>query len=205
MRARSSAKKSTKQQAEPEQPPEPPIPKEPDYTPDKSKEDPDNDIPGIPEAYDPIVSTIFSIDAPETIYEQIEAAIRPIRASRADYGTIVDALDRAQEVARLSMQLLVNAKITAAAHERDTEVAMSGFRDSAVAALQEEKAAGTRNKAITDADVTSRIAGAFPDDWNEVQDNRARIKRMIEYLEDLHERAKERARDLRTMTTNART
>jgi len=162
------------------------------------------DIPPLPGPYAPIVETLFSLEEPETLYEQVEQAIRPIRASRADYGSLVDALDKSQEVARLAMQLLVNARTAASAYERDAETALAALRHAASEALEQEKERGERKKAITEGDIAARIASSFPEDYQEIRTNRDKIKRLVDYLEDLHVRASERAKDLRMMAGNAR-
>lgn len=171
---------------------------------DKSHLPYSRDCPNLPAPYAAIVTSVFSIPEPMELYARIEAGIRPIKASAASMGELLDALDAAQENARLARQLLANTKATVDAVELDTNVLVSAMRDAALASLEKEKEVGTRKKAITEADVLGTVAMHFPDEWKDIQGRLSKSKLTVGYIESLCERAAERARDLRAIVGSSR-
>lgn len=154
--------------------------------------------------YERVIDRLFTVDV-DAVYEQLEADLRlATKASRADYGTIVDALDVAEDNARLAMQLCVHAKVTRDAFLADLEVTESALREEATAIAQAQKEKGERSKAITNADIDAIIAARHSEEWRDLKDKRARAQRTCEYLERLAELWKERAKDLRAMVAKAR-
>lgn len=151
-----------------------------------------------------IVTSTFTMPAVDEAATRLEEKLHAIRPSRCDYGTIADALDEAQENARLAMQLLVNAKLANDRFIADAQLTESGMRDHVHARLQSEKDRGQRSKAITDADVVAAMANCFPDEWQQIELTKHQARRTIAYLEDLCDRMRERARDLRALVSNAR-
>ena len=156
------------------------------------------------EGYDRIVERVFTVSPWET-YEPLEKDLRLTgEAHRADYATLVDALDRCQDNSREAHRLYVSAKVSVARYEADATVLLTDMRKQSLAALDAEKAAGQRPKQITEADIESRIASLFPDEWRALEDRRAKAKAMVSHLERLSELWKERSRDLRVMIENRR-
>ena len=156
------------------------------------------------EGYDRIVERVFTVSPWET-YEPLEKDLRLTGdAHRADYATLVDALDRCQDNSREAHRLFVSAKVSVARYEADAAVLLTDMRKQSLAALDAEKAAGQRSKQITEADIESRIASLFPDEWRALEDRRAKSKAMVSHLERLSELWKERSRDLRVMIENSR-
>jgi len=154
---------------------------------------------------DRIVDTLFDLPDAHEEYLAVKASLRlGTRASRADYGTLVDALDAAEDMAERAYRIFVNAKVARDAYDIDAQAIEAGMREQANAALQAEKDAKTRSKAITDADVVAYMAAKFPDEWRDVTARRGRARRTISYLENLSYRAAERAKDLRQMVARAR-
>lgn len=164
----------------------------------------EGEIPRLPNAYQSIVTSTFTIPEPAELYAQIEAGIKPIKASKLSSGELLDKLDEAQEIARLAKQLYVNTKATVEAVELDTNVIVAAMRDSATTALEREKEAGIRKKTITEADVLGAVQTRYPDEWKTVQERLSRSKLTVSYIENLCERAAERARDLRIIVGNSR-
>jgi hypothetical protein len=157
------------------------------------------------DGYDRIVDTLFDLPDPHEEYLAVKQSLKlGTRASRADYGTLIDALDVSEDMAERAFALLVNAKVARDAYDIDARAIEAGMRDQANAALQAEKDAKTRSKAITDADVTAYMAAKFPDEWRDIEARRGKARRTVSYLEDLAKRAGERARDLRQMVARAR-
>jgi hypothetical protein len=155
--------------------------------------------------YEAIVTRLFDLPEPEQVYESVIAALQLAdRASRLDYGSCADALDKAQEMARQAFQLYVNARVAQERLEISAKVVISAMRDQAVAVLQSEKDDGKRAKQITDKDVEAVMAAKFPDEFVELEIRRLKARKMVEAMENLHERASNRARNLDTLTQGAR-
>jgi len=154
--------------------------------------------------YDRIVATLFDMPDPHEVYLRVKSSLRlGVKASRADYGTLVDALDEAQEMADQAYDLFVNAKAAADSYDIDAQMIESGMRDQAMSVLMTEYQAKKR-KSPTNDDVTAWMAAQFPDEWRDVQARRGRARRMVAKLENLSQRAHERARDLRQMVASSR-
>jgi hypothetical protein len=154
--------------------------------------------------YDRIVDTLFDLPDPYDTYQLVKRSLQlGTRASRADYGTLVDALDAAQDMADKAYDLYVNAKTAADSYEIDAKAIESGMRDQAMAALMEEYKAKQRPSPKND-DVDAYMAAKFPDEWRDIQQRRGRARRMVRKLENLATRASERAKDLRQMVARAR-
>ncbi len=154
--------------------------------------------------YDRIVERVFAVD-PWASYEQLERDIKlPGPAHRADYATIVDALDKCEDNAREAHRVFIAAKVAADRFEADAIVLAVDMRTQATQALEAEKERGERKKQITDADVESRIAALFPDEWRTLEERRAKARRMVSHLERLADLWKERARDVRAMLETMR-
>jgi len=154
--------------------------------------------------YDRIVDTLFDMADPYVVYEEVKRSLRlGTRASRADYGTMVDALDAAQEMAEKAFDLYVNAKTAHDSYDIDASAIEAGMRDQAMAALMEEYKAKQRRSPTND-DVISYMAAKFPDEWRDIQQRRGRARRMVRKLENLTSRASEKAKDLRQMVARAR-
>lgn len=156
------------------------------------------------DGYDRIIERVFATKPWET-YEPLEKDLRLTgEAHRADYATLVDALDRCQDNSREAHRLFVSAKVAFARYEADAVVLLTDMRKQALAALDSDKAAGKHGKQITEADIESRIAALFPDEWRAIEDRRAKAKAMVSHLERLSELWKERSRDLRVMIETRR-
>jgi hypothetical protein len=161
-------------------------------------------VPPLPAGYSAIVNSVFNLPDPKSIYEEVLAGIKPIKASRASMSELLDALDDAQAVALKARGLLVNTKVTFDAVERESAVLKSAMRDQALSQLEREKDAGTRKKAITEADVTGAVATMFPDEWKSCQEQESKARRSVDLIENMCERAVERARDLRAIVGASR-
>lgn len=194
VRSRSSGSEVSKQQLVPDFPADQP-----------HKDLPfEGDIPRLPGAYQSIVTSTFTIPEPMELYSQIEAGIKPIKASKLSIGELLDKLDEAQEIARLARQLYVNTKATVESVEIDMNVIVSAMRDVATTVLEREKEAGIRKKTITEADVLGAVQTRYPDEWKTTQERLTKGRLTVSYIENLCERAAERARDLRVIVGNSR-
>jgi hypothetical protein len=155
---------------------------------------------------DRIVDSIFDDFGNATeAYEQLKRDLTLRQpASQVGYGTIVDALDLSEENARKAAQLYATSKVAFADFEIDASIIEAGLHEQASVALEAEKAAGTRKKQITIADVDAYMINNFTDEVRSLKRRRERAKRAVDYLENLSERWKERCKDLRQMCARVR-
>ena len=160
--------------------------------------------PSMGPGYERIIGRVFRVDVAAE-YDELEAALKFDRpAHQLDYADLVDALDLAIDNARRAHQLLVAGKVALEVFEVDVAVAAADMRRQATEALQKEKDAGARAKAITDGDVTAWMASQFADEYRAQQERRAKAKRMVEHLEWLAGLWKDRRASLDTMTKGSR-
>lgn len=150
-----------------------------------------------------IVKRIFEIDI-WACYERLETELKIGSPGNHDRRTLVIALDAAQDNARQAHAIYASAKVAVDRYDMDAEVLSVSMREQATAELTAEKARGERPKAITDADVTSKIAALFPDEWITLTEHRARAKRTVAHLERFSDLWKARARNLEVLLESAR-
>lgn len=154
--------------------------------------------------YERIAKRLYAIDELGE-YEHLESALtlgQP--AHRADYATLVDALDAAEDNARRAHRLYCNACVALDAFELDARIIEGGLREQAIATLTHQKAEGVRTKQITDPDVQAEMARAHHDEVRELGQRRAKSKRMVDHFERLADLWKARARALEVMVSTMR-
>ncbi len=157
-----------------------------------------------------IVDHLFATKDPMEVYTRVKGGLTfGGRASSMGYAALADALDEAETNAHDAFELMVNAKMVADSLELDAKVIESSLREQALADLMEQKAAnkaatGSTGKAIANDDVVAVMAKKFPDEFRALELNRGRARRTVQALEDLAERARERAKDLRALVGKAR-
>lgn len=131
-----------------------------------------------------MVDSLFSLPDLDAEYSALEGSLT-VGEKRGDYATVAQATDEAEEMARRAHKLYCNASLERTRFERDAEVVEGALWGAASESLEQEKAAGNRRKAITDADVRLKCAEMFPDQWKHVEMTRARVKLMVEHCEQL--------------------
>lgn len=170
------------------------------------------------EGYERIVASVFDMPEPHEEYQRLrtELDLGAVRPSRADYGTVVDALDRAEQNAQRAVELLVNFELAHEAFEMDALVVSGPLREAATQRLEEEKresfelakkemgSKAPSGKQITEADVAAAVASMFPDEWRDVSLRRTEVKGALDAAKSLATRWQERARDLRAMVSTVR-
>jgi hypothetical protein len=161
-------------------------------------------LPPLPDGYSAVVTSVFNLPDPYSVYTEIVEGIRPLKVSRLSMSDLMDVLDRAQSVVIAARGLLVNTKITVDGVKRDTDRLMAAMRDQASTQLEREKEAGMRKKAITNDDVMGYVATMFQDEWAACQERDAKARRTISMIEAICESAIERARDLRAIVAASR-
>lgn len=163
----------------------------------------DTAAPELEPGFERVVSTIFGVTDVSVAHARLLAELS-LGERRNDRGSLVKALDDAQERAREAHQLYCCACDARKGWELDAEVVGGGLRTAAVDALQSEKDRGERNKQITEADVSAKVAAMFPDEYRRLAIKGERVKRMVESLENLASRWAARASNLEVLLGKSR-
>lgn len=159
-------------------------------------------LPRMPEDFERIVERVFSIDV-HAQYDRLET-IGKVGDGRSNRAVLTRTLDEAEDNARLAHQLYLIAKVDFRAWDIEVEVITSGMRTEATRELQKEKDTGVRSKQITDADVTSKMAALYPDEFGATETKRTRLKAMVDHLEKFAELWASRCRSLQAMLGGVR-
>jgi len=149
-----------------------------------------------------IVEKVF-VENPEAIYDHLEKQLR-IGEKRTDHGTLMKALDEAEDNARWAHRLWITGKIEVERWELDNASVWGAMREEANGALQREKDSKSRSKAITDADVEGMAAIMYPEQYAAQQIKRRRNSQMTKSLENLSQMWESRCRSLNTMLSRQR-
>lgn len=157
---------------------------------------------GVRPDFDRIVETIYAADV-FADYDDLERNLE-VGEQRGDYGTLREHLDKAEQRARRAHRLYLGAKIELVRWEVDAKRVMGALRQKAREALEEEKADGTRKKAITIQDVEDWISENHPDEWAAQEVRRAKIKGTVDDLEHLNGAWVRKCSDLRTLIETLR-
>jgi len=161
-----------------------------------------NKGPGITPDYARIIESVYAVDAFKD-YTDLETNLE-VGEQRGDYHTLREHLDKAEQRARRAHRLYLGAQLERSNWERDAEVTSAAMRSEAHAELEAEKEAGERKKMITDADVTSRVAEKFPDEWRAQETMRRKLKGVESTIEHLTERWNSKCSSLRTLLETLR-
>lgn len=149
-----------------------------------------------------IFETLFEVDIWED-FKRLRSALK-IGEKHRDYATLMKALDEAEDNSRAAHGLFINAKLIQEKFDLDASMIESAMRKEATSVLQDEKAAGRRSKAITDADVTAQCASMFADEWAKIQTDKRQHKLTVDDLEHLVSCWNSRCRSLQTMVAKVR-
>lgn len=141
---------------------------------------PITDLPSLSAGMNGIVVRVFDLPDPEGEYAELEGALS---VGSRESDDIASSLDVAEDSARRAHRLFVNAKLDAERFAADAEVIEGALRGQAAAELQAEKESGARTKQITDADVRSKAALLFPDEWRALSEGKAKAELMVKHLE----------------------
>jgi hypothetical protein len=133
-----------------------------------------NQLPTLTLPWMRIQESVFTIGDPEAEYDDLERDLKLNEALTP--GNLEQALNRAEDNARRAHKLYVVGKVQFEAYERELTPIIEAMRQAANDDLQNEKASGSRNKAITDADVRGRAAVLFPDEWALASDRKAKAE-----------------------------
>lgn len=140
-------------------------------------------LPEIPQRWQKAVERVFSDIEPEKDYERLEQALSLKDALSP--GAIKVARNEAEANANEAHRLYVVAALEFERFTIDADVVQGALRMTATAELQEEKDAGKRSKAITDADVREKAALLFPEEWKNICERRKKVELALEQFKRL--------------------
>jgi hypothetical protein len=160
--------------------------------------------PEVPRSIQRIVETTFLLDDEIDVVAKRLVADLSIGPQRADYGTVMAHLDRAEENARLAVRLMLTGKMARDRYELEVAPLVASMRAEATLVLQREKDQGKRSKAITDADVEGKAVELFRDEWQSIHDERRQLELTVRGLEHQTENWASRCRTLQTIASKLR-
>lgn len=134
-------------------------------------------------AFMSIVKTLV-INNPLLAYKSLEQEL-VVGENRADYGSVMKHLDRAETNAREAHRLWQSAILERKRWELDNAVVFAAMEEEALRTLQHEKDQKSRAKMITDADVQTRVAILFPDEYRSQEIKRLKAKSMVDSMQNL--------------------
>lgn len=147
-------------------------------------------IPDLKQGFNEIVRRVFDTDLDMlNEYDTIEGALS---ISVLTPQAIRIAANQSEDMALRAYRLYIVGKVEYESYMRATEVLVAVLRDGAMVDLEIEKKSGLRTKQITDADVISKIAAKYGDEWEDIQSRRNRSKGVLGYLEQLSDLSKKR-------------
>lgn len=159
---------------------------------------------GMGRGYERIQRHLFAV-AEWDEYEHLESRLRLDRpAHEADYATLVDALDEAEDNARRAHRLFCCGKVALEVFESHALEREAAMRSACSEELEKLKAEGAMTKRIANADIDALMAQKHPDEVRALAEERAKSKRMVEHFERLSELWQSRARSLQVMITTMR-
>lgn len=149
-----------------------------------------------------VVDTIFVKDI-YAEWKDLEAGLE-IGEKRSDHAVAVRELDKASARAYRAHRLYLTARAAREAWELENEVIHGAMVSEATRDLQREKDSGVRSKQITDADVKSRVATMFPDEYKAQEERRRNVEFTVKSLERLAEIWMGKCRDLQALVGKLR-
>jgi hypothetical protein len=146
--------------------------------------------------------------------DEIEEAARRLRGEislgerRTDYGSVIEALDRAEENTRLAFQLAITIKAERDLYEKSATVIEGEMREKAKYDLEASselaKKSGGKPKAITNDDVVAKMATLFRDEWEGLSGDRRKFELTVRFYDHQVEVWASRCRTLQTIATKLR-
>lgn len=153
--------------------------------------------------FEQVIDTLFVTNTEELYQEVLNGLAMAGKASRQDYGTLVDLLDASEEIARKALVLVANCKVANSNFQADAGVIEGELRNQAsveVVRIHKEQ----ERKAPTIADIEAYMMSTYHDEYRALKQRIAKGKATYEYLEGLAALTAQRARDLRQMVASAR-
>ena len=157
--------------------------------------------PGLSAPFEQLVESFFHEDIAAS-YGRVEKSLR-LGEDRTDYAAVSEALDEAEDNARIAHRLFINAKLEQRRFEVEKEVLEAGMWSEARECLEQERA-GTKSRAPTLDDVRYKLAQLYPDGVARLRLGEEKEKRACDHLEQLADLAKGRCRTLQTILMTMR-
>ena len=158
--------------------------------------------PPIPRAVEQIIESVFRVDY-EAEWKRLHENL-VVGEERGDSGTVTRSLDFAEDNARSAHKLWVNMKLEYERYKTEREVIWGTMRAEATAALQAEKDQGSRDKRLTEADVTAKIAEMYPDEFRDVEIRKKKFELAVEHAGAFSDLWSSKCRSLQTMLSKLR-
>jgi len=159
------------------------------------------DFPVVHPGVERIVERVYDINVEEA-YQRLEAALR-VGDKRTEYGTVNEAVDDASSMAKLAHRLYLAVKLELETWDKDVAIVMASTRSTATAVLEEhnraKKLAKEPAKQITEADIKSKMAALYPDEFKHHAIKRAKLEGLVEHLKNDAEIWKYRANSVTAM------
>lgn len=153
--------------------------------------------------FERLLETSFKVPDAAAERDELVKALQ-VGEGRNDVGTLKQALDRAQHNAMRAFDLYCAACVERTRYELDADVVEAAMWTEASEVLEEEKAQGDRRKAITDADVRTKMAAIHPEQWRAAQLKRTQVKRLVDSCERLADLWRDRAKSLESLLGKGR-
>lgn len=155
------------------------------------------EMPDLPEKYLKITEQIYDIDDPAALMGELIAALKIDEALTP--GNLTAALNIAEDNARRAHQLYVCVKADHDHYEVECSVVTDALRSAALEELQDEKDKGQRKKAITEADISARIAVMYPDEFRDLRARKIRAEGTMEHVKRVAELHRKRCESITGM------
>ena len=153
----------------------------------------------IPSTMVDIVETTFSFDdEPVELYKRLESALEQTKYALTP-NVLRSQLVENPILYRLANKLYILARYEFEKFDHRYEQEMAMMRQTASIHLNREKAEGRRSKAPTIKDIEDRAMALFPEEIEEANDNRVRLRETVEDLKHLVDVFKARGFSLRAI------
>jgi len=144
-----------------------------------------------------LVETVFDLPDVDAEYRALEAQLT-MGESRSDYGTVLEALDRAEDNARRAHRLFVCASLERKRYLLEREVVEAAMHKEAVASLKKSE-----DKVTIDA-TQARTVELFGDEYQAGEEKKKRVELSVAHLEQLAFTWSSRCRTLQTILGSMR-
>lgn len=125
-----------------------------------------------------LVTTVFDVSDIDEEARELESMLT-MGETRSDYGTVLAALDRAEDNARRAHRLFVNAQLEQKRFLLEREEVDAALYKAGVESLKE-----SGDKVTVEA-VKARYVLLYGDEWKAGEEKRARVKLAVEHMEQL--------------------
>ncbi len=129
-----------------------------------------------------VVETVFVDDVHEE-WGKLQEALELGPEKRSQHAHVIAALDKVAARADRAYRLYLTAKLIRDKWEAENETLWGAMWSKATTSLQAEKESGNRAKQITDADVRSRAATLYPDEYRAQEERRRSVELTVRALE----------------------